>query len=300
MISDSSHIVFKKNQIDKFLNILRGLIIGIKSDGIISKLEIAELYNWCLMLGDLRFKKPFSDLISIIDSAISDNYLTLEESYDILWVINKFTDTDNTEYSDPIKLSLSELKGILHGVLSDNLINISEISDLKFWLERNCYLVGYYPYDEIFTLLESILIDGFATEDEVNILKVYFSEFIDKNYSMQIDFDNIEALKDDFTIEGICALSPNISFQNKNFSFSGPLCRATRSEVQEIIETLGGNFNKSVNSDTNYLVVGNNDCSCWAYSCYGRKVELALIERRKGSNISIISEIDFWESVAQQ
>ena len=49
---------------------------------------------------------------------------------------------------------------------------------------------------------------------------------------------------------------------------------------------------------TDYLIVGNEGNPCWAFSCYGRKVEKAVELRKKGSNIQIINEDDFWNALA--
>ena len=35
----------------------------------------------------------------------------------------------------------------------------------------------------------------------------------------------------------------------------------------------------------------------WAFSCYGRKVEQAYEQRRKGHHIVIVHERDFWDAL---
>lgn len=47
----------------------------------------------------------------------------------------------------------------------------------------------------------------------------------------------------------------------------------------------------------NYLVVGGEGNPCWAYACYGRKVEKAVELRRQGHPIVIVHENDFHDAV---
>ena len=46
----------------------------------------------------------------------------------------------------------------------------------------------------------------------------------------------------------------------------------------------------------NYLVVCANGNPCWAYACYGRKVEQAVKHRRQGVPIVLVHENDFWDA----
>lgn len=286
-----------KSERDKFLNILKGLLTGIDCDKVISKPEIDELMNWCSLLGEYSDKKPFDELLPIIRDALSDNILTSEEISDIIWVIEQFTSVEKNKFYDPITNGLQQLQGILHGIMADNNITDYEIKKLKTWINTHDFLEGYYPYDEISTLLTSILSDGMISDDEKNILKVFFSEFIDQNSSININFDEIENLKNDFTIDGICAICPEIEFNNKTFCFTGASNKATRKEFEEIIMNLNGTFLNGVSGKTDYLIIGNNGNPCWAYSCYGRKVEQAITQRKKGNKVIIMHESDFWDAV---
>ena len=48
---------------------------------------------------------------------------------------------------------------------------------------------------------------------------------------------------------------------------------------------------------TNYLIVGNAGNPCWAYACYGRKIEEAVALRKEGAQVTIVNETDFWDAV---
>ena len=68
-------------------------------------------------------------------------------------------------------------------------------------------------------------------------------------------------------------------------------------EVVETITQLGGKARSSVSAKTDYLVVGNAGNPCWAYACYGRKIEEAVNLRKEGASVVIVNETDFWDAV---
>ncbi|AVK49925.1 NAD-dependent DNA ligase [Clostridium sp. MF28] len=286
-----------KSERDKYLNVLKGILTGITSDDEITNNEIEELTNWCSLLADYANDKPFDEILQKISEALSDNILTLDEVSDIIWVIDKHITKSQNNYYDPITHGLQQLQGIMHGILADNVVDDSEIERIKLWIQSHDFLVGYYPYDEVSSLLTSILSDKVITDDEKNILKVYFSEFVDSNSSIKIDFNEIENLKNDYTVNGICSVCPEIDFNNKTFCFTGASTKATRKDFETLIPSLGGTFSKNITKKTDYLIIGGNGNTCWAYSCYGRKVEQAINLRQNGSKIIIIHENDFWDAV---
>lgn len=286
-----------KSERDKHLNVLKGILTGIVCDTNVNSKEISELENWCSLLADYADTRPFDELLPLIREALSDNVLTLDEINDIQWVIDNFISKSKNTYYDPITHGIQQLEGIMHGVLADNVINDTEIKMLKSWIESHDFLTGYYPYDEVSSLLTSILSDKVITDDERNILKIYFSEFIDSNSSVEIDFDEIEILKNDYTVDGICSVCPEIDFKDKTFCFTGASTKATRKDFENLIPSLSGSFSKNVTKKTDYLIIGCNGNACWAYSCYGRKVEQAINLRKSGSKIIIIHENDFWDAV---
>ncbi|WP_368240460.1 BRCT domain-containing protein [Clostridium paraputrificum] len=284
-----------RSEIEKALNTLKGILEGIIIDDETNYIELDELAAWSDTNNLFSNRKPFNELIPLINESISDNILTKDEITDILWVCNKFL-KDNTYY-DHITMTLQKLHGIFHGILADNIISENEIVKLKEWISTNDYLEGYYPYDEINTLLTSILSDGIITEDEINVLKVFFSEFVDNSIETNINFKDIEKLKEDYTISGVCSICPDITFENKTFCFTGASNKTTRDGFKNIITSLHGTFRNNISSKTDYLIIGNGGNPCWAYSCYGRKVEQALNLRKSGAKVIIIHENDFWDAI---
>lgn len=282
-------------EIHKAVNSLIGMLKGVQFDTIVNEDELDEVINWCNLHRKFKNKFPFSEIIPLIDEVLSDNELTNEEIQDILWLCENVVHHDGfNNYYDVVTSSLQQLHGVIQGIMADNILNEIEINQLFEWMENRDFLKGYYPFDEIYSLLIAIKKDGIISEDEINMLKAFLGNFIDTKTSYNIDESNIKALQNQYSVAGICAVSPDIIFVNKTFSFTGTSSRAKRNEIAQIINDLGGIFNNNVTQKTDFLIVGDDGNPCWAFSCYGRKVEKAVHLRKNGSRIIIVHENDFW------
>ena len=164
-------------------------------------------------------------------------------------------------------------------------------------MDANDYLAGTYPFDEIESLLLSILMDGKVTEEGRNVLKAFFSNFIDLKISYNLNEPQLTAMREKYSIGGICAVCQEIDFEDSLFCFTGESEKAKRKDIAELIESLGGKFKNGVTKQTRYLIVGNKGNPCWAFSCYGRKIEEAVQRRKEGQKLTIVNEVDFWDIV---
>ncbi|UII56677.1 BRCT domain-containing protein [Cytobacillus spongiae] len=287
-----------KAEVHKAVNSLLGIISGIKFDGVVTTEELEEITNWCNLHRHLKKKSPFSEIIPMIDDALFDNELTSEEMEDILWLCQRVIKSDEfDDYYNMITSSIQQLEGILHGMLADNVLSDEEISQLSKWMEDREFLKGSYPFDEIDSLLVSARSDGIISQDERNMLTAFFANFIDTRISYNINEFEMKALQSKYSVNGICAVCPEIAFTDKTFCFTGTSTRAKRNEIARIIEDMGGSFTNTVTKKTDYLIVGGDGNPCWAFSCYGRKVEKAVQMRKEGSQIIIIHENDFWDEI---
>ncbi len=223
-----------KSILDKSLHTLEGIVKGIAIDGKINKKEIEELNSWCNDYVGISSRSPFNELIPLIRDSISDQILTQDEINNILWACKNLT-TSNLYY-DVITADIQRLHGILHGILADNKIEELELRQLSHWVAENIHLRGSYPYDEIDSVITSVLQDGKIDQQEHDFLKVFFSEFVNLPTSTKIDQKELERLKKSITIPGICAVCPEIEFKNKVFCFTGVSTRAKRSDIAKIIQ----------------------------------------------------------------
>lgn len=276
--------------IDKTLNTLEGILTGITIDDNLNDHEIKELSKWCIEHAPLADLQPYNELFEVIFSALEDDKLTMDEKEDILWLSQRLH--SDGLYYDTVTSDIQKLHGILHGILADGKITKEELKGLQDWLTDNEQLSTYYPYDEICSLVTSVLKDNIVTEQEENMLKAYFSQFAEINNNAN---SLSTEMKQCLCKQGICALAPDITFEDHLFCFTGKSSKATRSEIANIVQDAGGKYHDSVIQKTNYLIVGNEGNTCWAFACYGRKIEKAIELRKKGHHIMIINEIDFWD-----
>lgn len=286
-------IITSKSQADKAINSLKGILLGINLDNVVNRDEIHELKNWVTKHHDLVLRNPFREFMLIIDS-ISEEDLGLTETIeDLFWLCQKY-EGDNYYYN-AVTTDLQTLQGICHGILADGEITDKEIFDLDKWLDDNEHLNTYYPYDEIRSLVLSIVSDGKVTEDERLVLKAFFSEFVNlANNDIQ------QKIKDDtkeVNISGLCTSEPIVDFDGKTFCITGVLKNETKESLKQKITKLGGITIDSVTKKTDYLVVADNGNPAWAFSCYGRKVEKAVNMRKDGHVITLIHEFDLYDAI---
>lgn len=282
-----------KSQADKAINSLKGILIGVRADEEVNEIEINELRNWVSVHKHLINRNPFNEFMTIIEETISNKIPELDAIEDLFWLCQKY-ESDNYYYN-AVTADLQTLQGICYGILSDGIINDKEVFDLNNWLLENEHLSTYYPYDEIRSLLLSILSDNKIDEEEKIVLKAYFKQFVqlkDKEMQKQIDSETY-----DVHISGLCTSEPNVIFSGKTFCITGVLKRGNRELLQNDIKKLGGIPTESITKKTDYLIVGDNGNPAWAFSCYGRKVEKALSLRKEGHTITLIHEFDFADIV---
>lgn len=282
-------------ELHKAINTLRGIVAGISTDTTVQSDEIAELAHWCSLHEPMRNRHPFSEILPIVENACTDGMITGEEAKDILWVCSSFASSG--KYYDEITSSIQFLAGMIHGMMADNELGDAEIKALYSWINANDFLAGTYPFDEINSLLSSIMADRKITGDERNTLLAFLSTIIEFKDSLNLTEQEYVNLREQYCVSGICASCPEITFQDKSFCFTGEFNRGQQKDLLEKVTELGGKAKKSVSSKTDYLVVGNSGNPCWAYACYGRKIEDAMNLRKKGAHVMIVNENDFWDAV---
>jgi len=282
-----------RSEADKAINSLKGILTGISMDSSISIIEIEELKIWSEKHNTLINRNPFKEFMTLIVESIKDTNIRKDTIDDLLWLCQKY-EKDSIYYNE-VTADLQTLQGICHGIISDGVIEDNEVKLLDKWLEEHNHLITYYPYDEIKSLIISILSDGKIDENERKRLLAYFNEF--SNIVSTTISEKIKKNTSEIKISGICTIDPQIEFANRTFCFTGIAKKAPRKELIRIIQDLGGIYIDNISNKTDYLIVGDNGNPCWAFACYGRKVEKAIELRKNGYKISIVHEFDFWDFV---
>jgi hypothetical protein len=275
-----------EHEAEKIRATLEGIITGMLIDNELSTIEIEKLKAWCADNYGYIDIPSYSELLHIIFNK-NDVAIKIDDFINIYKTIT----TDNKRFND-ITISIQKLHGILHGILLDGIISTEELNGLLVWMNSNLNMKGTYPYDEIY----SLVYENINHNEGQNLLKVYFSQFINISYTA-IDKSDIEKLRQSTPIPLICAREPHIEFKNKEFCFTGISSQdKKRNEIIDIIGNVGGRYNNNVTNSTDYLIIGDKNNPSWAYVTYGRKTEKA-IELRKYGHITLVKETDFWNTI---
>jgi NAD-dependent DNA ligase len=158
------------------------------------------------------------------------------------------------------------------------------------------HLKTCWPYDEIEAVTTKVLADGKIDDAEHRMLLAFFSEFLAVLDERTIVSPPI-AEGVDQAIGALCAVSPTVLFEGAKFCFTGASAKFKRAEFEEIVKKLGGEPIPGVTTKLNYLVIGADGNPCWAFACYGRKVEKAVNLRKQGFRVVIVHENDFHDAV---
>ncbi len=287
---DAAYLKYTGPQrIDKAMHSLEGIITGIAIDGVVNSLEIDGLVWW---LKDHRqYQDPFKEVIERLDESLEDGVVDEEERADLLFQCKRFS-TENQFFSD-ISSDMQRLQGIMFGIVADGEILEDELIGLGKWLDEHEHLKSCWPYDEVQATIMVVMADGKIDDDEHEALMKLFAEFTVYPGHRSISAD---VAMGDWNINGVCAVCPEIQFPERMFCFTGKSDRIPRKELAGHVESLGGLFSPRVTKSVDYLVVGSDGNPCWAYACYGRKVEHAIKIRKNGGTMSIVHEYDYWDA----
>lgn len=124
------------------------------------------------------------------------------------------------------------------------------------------------PFNEIIPLVKKICADKIITETELLDLKWTIDNILSENRYYDLITSKIQELEVFF--HGILADNT-----------------ITNDEIKNLEQWLFDNEE----------LVGTYPC--WAFSCYGRKVEEAMNMRKQGYKISIVKEIDFIDATIE-
>lgn len=275
--------------VEKDLQTLVGIINGIKSDKKITEIEKSEVEKWLNSTREYENKNPYKEIINILRESLADDILTEDECENIIWFCNQYI--EKSGYYTAITAGIQNLIGILKGISIDKEINYDELRYLKDWLDDNEYLKNTYPYDEIYNLTLNVILDKKITEEEHHSL-MEFCNSITGNLDNNTNESLVQSLK-----TGFYQIDPEIIIQEKTFCITGVSQTYKRREIAERIEMYGGFVTNSVSSKLNYLIVCDEKNSCWAFTCYGKKIEQAMKHRKQGSNLVIVHEFDLYDTL---
>lgn len=279
-------------ELERIFNTLIGLIEGIVIDARINDVELGFLQAWLDAQRARARKHPFNEIVPLLDQAIADGVLSSGGKEDILWLCRRLTASD---YLSMAAADMQRLRSLVAAIGSDGHVSVDELCGLADWLLEHEHLKTCWPYDEIESLVSGVLEDGRIDPAEHALLMAYFGEFV---AAVDGKVETRPQVREGATVVGLCAVAPSIRFPGSVFCLTGSSRRYSRQDFAMEIADRGGTAVNGVSKRVHYLVVGADGNPCWAYACYGRKVERAVELRREGHPIVIVHEKDFHDAVA--
>jgi NAD-dependent DNA ligase len=282
-----------KGRLDKAINSLLGLLEGIAIDGRVTPGEVSLLRMWLEDHQDVAQRHPFNELIPAVATAVADGVLEAEEREDLVWLCERLR---SAEFYDMVTADMQRLHALAGGIAADGEISVDELRGLSDWLSTHEHLKTCWPYDEIEALTTKVLGDGRIDQGEHRMLLEFFLEFLAVLDERTI-VTPVAMVGPDQALGALCAVTPEVRFADSSFCFTGASAKYKRAEFEELVRELGGQAHGNVSAKLNYLVIGAEGNPCWAFACYGRKVEKAVQLRRMGVRLVILHENDFHDAV---
>ncbi len=258
-----------RKAISEFYGVIRGFSI----DNIITQKEYDYIKEWRNKYYVYSNQREISNIIAIIDKIIIDGTITIEEIVELQSVIKSYLDIVSTS---PVTLATQILDGILKGITIDGEITEAECKNLRQWLYDNIYLSEHFPFNKTMEILDKVLEDSTITKEESEYLTTMINEMLNP----------VDALKEKIN-----------SVDGKHICLSGNFSYGQKTSVEEYIVQKGGIIDNSLKKSTEILMIGNCECQAYSNGLYGTKVKKAIEYNRKGSNIKIIKESDFFSSI---
>jgi NAD-dependent DNA ligase len=278
-------------QLTRALNSLAGIIEGISIDREINADERRFLAHWIQDHLHQRQQHPFNELMPVLERSLGEGRMDEDAAEDLRWLIDRMCSIDRVNATTA---DLQRLHAVLGGIIADGQISEAELRGLSDWMDEHSHLQGCWPYDEIGHLVAKVLADGVVDAQEQDLLRQFFSEFVVLGDDRTLTDPSLQIAG---SLVGLCAVAPEIHFEERGFCFTGASSRGSRADIQALVTARGGRVHSAPSKKVDYLVIGAEGNPCWSYACYGRKVERAVELRKEGLRIMIVHERDFHDAL---
>lgn len=193
--------------------------------------------------------------------------------YDYIWK------TKSIELKNDFWCTLKISRRAIKKIDNHSLTTMCEYFNIKPGIHRG--LSDCFSTYNLKLALEKYILENYGT-----ISTLYKKSYKTTNYSN--NFTNIAPTCDEINIDN--------PFYNQSVCFTGRLKSFTRKEAVQILVNLGGNLSKSVNNNTNYLVIGDfTSCSNLSEKEKSKKLKDAEKKILQGCDLKILNEDDFLE-----
>lgn len=271
-----------ERQKEKAMHGLQGILAGVVADQRLNEKELLFLDAWLQSQEALRDHEDVVTILSRVGEVLEDGKITSDELLSMQRSIEEIVAANN---EDPVEGlgRADELVGFLTGVASDGILNDQEVEALSAWLNGNESIRDKWPASVIVNRLNNILEDGIITEEEREDLMTTVHQITGTETTAEdVSYEASTEVWED-TVE-------EVQLSGSVFCLSGEFVSGDRNTVDTTLRLRGAQTSPNVNKDVNYLVIGTLASRDWLYTSHGRKIEKALLLKRKDVPISIITE----------
>ncbi len=265
---------------ERALHGLRGILSGVVADKRLNEKELLFLDSWLQSQQYLADDKDVLRILTQVGEIMEHQQISAEDLRQMQATAEHFI-TLSEEANGHGEGEAAELMGFLTGVASDGVLNDQEIAALSSWLNKHQAIRETWPASVIIDRLATILDDGVITEEErEDLLRTL--QHVTANHRSSLRFDNSTEVWEDAVDE--------LKMSAATFCLTGDFVSGDRNTVETMLKLRGAEISSTVTKMVDYLVIGTLASRDWLYTSHGRKIEKALLLKREGSSVAIITE----------
>ncbi len=187
---------------------------------------------------------------------------------------------------------LSEMLGVVKGVLADGMVTQAEGALLNDWAVRHPDATEQWPVNILKDRLERIFADGKVDKTERRDLAELLEAIVGGKAG-------IIAGEDATTDLPLDRPPPQLVWTDSVFVFTGKFAFGPRATCERAVIRLKGICEGGVTKRTNYLVIGTFGSRDWVHTSFGRKIQRAVQYRDAGASLAIVAEAH-WASTLRR
>ena len=175
-----------------------------------------------------------------------------------------------------VQRGLSEMIGLVRGVIADGFVSSEEAEELTRWARENPEIAVRWPANLLARRLEQIFRDGRVDSRERKHLASLLEQLVENPAGLGEAF----ALATDLPIT---RPEPEIVFEGSTFVFAGEMAYGPPRACEREVEELGGICERTISRRTDFVVIGSISAQDWSQAGFGELVDEVVQHRARGA-----------------